>query len=173
MTTYRLDLSALIEEETLRDYKAERFYPVQVGEAFNGRYRIISKLGYGSASTVWFCRDLLETNKYVALKVYINSSKQHRELAVYKHIQALSSDHDGCHRIRKLLDSFEVEGPHGRHICLVHEPLGINFDELRDLTAEGMFDEDLIRQTFRPILEGFDFLHREAKVIHTGKASRC
>lgn len=90
-----------------------------------------------------------------------------------KHIQALSSDHNGRYRIRRLLDSFEVQGPHGRQICLVHEPLGISFDELRDFTADRVFDEDLIRQTFRPILDGFDFLHREAKVIHTGRASRC
>ncbi|CAD0114711.1 unnamed protein product, partial [Aureobasidium uvarum] len=159
--------SVLVEEETLRDYKAERVFPVKIDQAFNDRYRVISKLGYGSASTVWLCRDLLETNKYVALKVYVNSSKEHRELPVYEHIQALSSDHNGRHRIRRLLDSFEVQGPHGRHICLVHEPLGISFDELRDFTAGRVFDEDLIRQTFRPILEGFDFLHREAKVIHT------
>ncbi|CAD0083647.1 unnamed protein product, partial [Aureobasidium vineae] len=167
MTTNLLDPSVLVEEETLRDYKAERFFPVRIDQAFNDRYRVISKLGYGSASTVWLCRDLLETNKYVALKVYVNSSKEHRELPVYEHIQALSSDHNGRHRIRRLLDSFEIQGPHGRHICLVHEPLGISFDELRGFTADRVFDEDLIRQTFRPILEGFDFLHREAKVIHT------
>ncbi|KAG9556661.1 kinase-like protein, partial [Aureobasidium melanogenum] len=167
MTTNLLDPSVLVEEETLRDYKAERFFPVRINQAFNDRYRVISKLGYGSASTVWLCRDLLKTNKYVALKVYVNSSKEHRELPVYEHIQALSSDHNGRDRIRRLLDSFEVQGPHGRHICLVHEPLGISFDELRDFTADRVFDEDLIRQTFRPISEGFDFLHREAKVIHT------
>ena len=173
MTTNLLDPSNPVEEETLRDYKAERFFPVRINQAFNDRYRVISKLGYGSASTVWLCRDLLETNKYVALKVYVNSSKEHRELPVYEHIQALSSDHNGRYRIRRLLDSFEIQGPHGRHICLVNEPLGISFDELRDFTADRVFDEDLIRQTFRPILEGFDFLHREAKVIHTGRASRC
>jgi serine/threonine-protein kinase SRPK3 len=173
MTTARLDSSTLIEEETLRDYKAERFLPIETGEVFKNRYKTIGKLGYGSASTVWLCRDLLASNKYAALKVYVNSSKKHRELAIYEHIQALSSDHDGRHRIRRLLDSFEVQGPHGRHICLVHEPLGISFEELRDFTADRVFGEDLIRQTFRPILEGFEFLHEEAKVIHTGKASKC
>ncbi|KAI5193501.1 hypothetical protein E4T38_09947 [Aureobasidium subglaciale] len=140
MTTNRLDPSTLIEEETLRDYKAERFLPVRTGEVFKSRYQSIGKLG----------------------------SKKHRELEIYQHIQALSSKHDGRHHIRRLLDSFEVEGPHGRHICLIHEPLGISLAERRDLTSGRVFDEDLIRQIFRPILEGLDFLHREAKVIHTG-----
>jgi len=165
----RLDPSILVEEETLRDYKAERFYPVRIGQLFKDRYRTIGKLGYGSASTVWLCRDLY-SNKYIALKVYVNSSKLHRELEIYRHIHTLSSDHDGRRCIRILLDSFEVDGPNGRHICLVHEPLGISFDELRTLTAEGMFDEDLVRQTFRHVLTGLEFLHKEAHVIHTGRA---
>jgi hypothetical protein len=47
-----------IEEETIPDYKAERFYPVRLGEVFNSRYQVVAKLGYGTASTIWLCRDL-------------------------------------------------------------------------------------------------------------------
>jgi len=50
-----------IEEEGLPDYKAQRFYPVRMGEIFQSRYQVVSKLGFGSTSTVWICRDL----KYV------------------------------------------------------------------------------------------------------------
>jgi serine/threonine-protein kinase SRPK3 len=46
-------------------------------------------------------------------------------------------------------------------------------DEVRDFTKNRVFDEDLVRQAFRPILTGLEFLHKEAKVIHTGKATRC
>jgi serine/threonine-protein kinase SRPK3 len=172
-TPDRLDPSIHIEEETLRDYKPERFLPVKIDQVFKDRYLTIGKLGYGSASTVWLCRDLLESTKYAALKVYVNSSKKHRELEIYQHIQGLSSNHAGRCHIRKLLDSFEISGPHGKHICLVHEPLGVTLDEVRDFTKNRVFDEDLVRQTFRPILTGLEFLHKEAKVIHTGKATRC
>ncbi|KAI9823354.1 MAG: hypothetical protein M1819_001362 [Sarea resinae] len=165
----RIDPSCRIEEETLRDYKAERYYPVQIGQVFNDRYKVIGKLGYGSASTVWLCRDLHEENGYVALKVYVNSSKVHRELPIYKHINSLQLEHGGRAHVRKLLESFELEGPHGRHICLVHQPLGISFDELRELTPDGVFGVDLIRQTIRHILAGLECLH-EAHVIHTGKS---
>ncbi|KAK6004806.1 hypothetical protein QM012_008668 [Aureobasidium pullulans] len=167
MTTGRIDSTILIEEETLRDYKAERYLPISIGDVFNNRYRTIVKLGYGSASTVWLCRDLVAPDKYAALKFYVNSSKKHRELGIYQHIQGLASNHDGRHHIRKLLDFFDVKGPHGKHICLVHEPLGMSFDQVRSFTGGRPFDEDLIRQTFRPILNGLDFLHKEANVIHT------
>ena len=165
----RIDSSVLVEEETVRDYKAEHCYPVKIGQLFHGRFNTIGKLGYGSASTVWLCRDLGRQNEYVALKVYINSTKVQRELPVYKHINSLRSEHQGGCNVRKLLESFEIERPHGKHICLVLQPLGISLGELRKLTPDGVFELDLISQTIRPILAGLQFLHREAHVIHTGE----
>ena len=47
-----------IEEERLIDYRAERFYPIQLGQILNDRFQILAKLGFGTASTVWLCRDL-------------------------------------------------------------------------------------------------------------------
>lgn len=47
-----------IEEERTPNYKAEQFYPVQLGEIFESRYQVVAKLGFGTASTVWLCRDL-------------------------------------------------------------------------------------------------------------------
>jgi serine/threonine-protein kinase SRPK3 len=56
-----LSLRDEIEEETIPDYRAERFYPVRLGEVFKSRYQAVAKLGFGTASTIWLCRDL----KYV------------------------------------------------------------------------------------------------------------
>lgn len=50
------------EEEDLPNYKAERYYPVRIGEVFQERYQIVGKLGFGGGSTVWVCHDL----KYVS-----------------------------------------------------------------------------------------------------------
>ena len=55
---YRLDSTARFEEETLPGYLEERYYPVHIGEVFKSRYQVITKLGFGSSSTVWLCRDL-------------------------------------------------------------------------------------------------------------------
>ena len=47
-----------VEEETMHTYKAEEFYPVHIGEVFYRKYEVVGKLGFGTNSTVWLCRDL-------------------------------------------------------------------------------------------------------------------
>lgn len=42
----------LIEEETMPDYDASHFYPLNPGDLLHGRYQILAKLGWGSSSTV-------------------------------------------------------------------------------------------------------------------------
>ena len=167
----RIDTSYLVEEETVSGYSPKQYYPAKLGEVLHERYKTIGKLGFGSASTVWLCRDLQNQHKYVALKVYINSSKYHRELPIYEEINNLQTTHEGRKHVRKMYDSFELQGPHGTHICLVHEPLGISLGELKELTPDGLFSPELIRQSLRCILTGLQFLHKEVRVIHTGKLS--
>lgn len=157
------------EEENVRGYKLEQYYPAQIGEIFNDRYKSIGKLGYGSSSTVWLCHDLHKDGEYVALKIYINCSKVHREVPIYRHINSLSSDTGGFHRVRKFLDSFEISGPDGKHICLVHEALGMNLEELRELVPDCLFPPEFIRETFQGIIRALYFLHKDAGVVHTGK----
>jgi hypothetical protein len=54
----KLNHSEKIEEEELPLYVAENYYPTQIGEIFASRYQVVSKLGYGTSSTTWLCRDL-------------------------------------------------------------------------------------------------------------------
>lgn len=53
-----LDPNNKLEEENLRGYSPEHFYPVKIGDVFRSRYQVVGKLGYGGHSTVWLCRDL-------------------------------------------------------------------------------------------------------------------
>lgn len=50
--------SQKLEEEIFEDFKTGRYYPVNIGEVFTSRYQVVSKLGFGSTSTVWLARDL-------------------------------------------------------------------------------------------------------------------
>lgn len=34
------------------------YYPVKIGDLFNGRYHVVRKLGWGHFSTVWLCWDI-------------------------------------------------------------------------------------------------------------------
>jgi hypothetical protein len=45
-----IDPSILIEEESIPNYKAQRYYPVEIGDVFNHRYRVVGKLGYARPS---------------------------------------------------------------------------------------------------------------------------
>ncbi|EDN97521.1 hypothetical protein SS1G_12372 [Sclerotinia sclerotiorum 1980 UF-70] len=54
----RLPVNKKIEEKEIIGYKPEKFYPVRLGEVFKHRYQVLAKLGFGTSSTVWLCRDL-------------------------------------------------------------------------------------------------------------------
>lgn len=73
----RIDSSHVVVEETLSGYRSRHFYPLRLEDVLHDRYKIIGKLGFGSASTVWLCRDLQKQFEYAALKVYVNNSKYH------------------------------------------------------------------------------------------------
>lgn len=49
----------LLEEEMFRWYTPECSYPVQIGQIFRLKYQVLGKLGFGSLSTAWLCRDLM------------------------------------------------------------------------------------------------------------------
>ena len=54
----RISPDQLVEEETLPAYHPKHYYPAQIGELFEDRFQILSKLGFGSSSTIWLARDL-------------------------------------------------------------------------------------------------------------------
>lgn len=54
-----IDPTQNIEEEELPFYSAEKYYPARIGEVIASRYQVVSKLGYGTSSTIWLCRDLM------------------------------------------------------------------------------------------------------------------
>lgn len=58
----------LEEVERLENYRPGGYHPIQIGDHFHGRYRVVHKLGHGSYSTAWLARDE-QSNKYVALKI--------------------------------------------------------------------------------------------------------
>ncbi|KAI1957523.1 hypothetical protein LOZ58_005607 [Ophidiomyces ophidiicola] len=161
-----IDSPSEIEEETLPTYRPEKYYPVQQGEVLDNRYQVLAKLGYGVTSTVWLGRDLVES-KYVILKVCVAGHEKNHELGIYDRINSVPTTHPGRRFIRKLYGHFVIEGPHGRHICLVHEPLGVSAIELLEMVpGRGMTLRDM-KPCIRQLLVVLDFLHSESQVIHT------
>lgn len=56
-SSHLLSADAPLEEEENPDYDPRRFYPARAGETIQ-RYEIISKLGWGTGSTVWLAKDI-------------------------------------------------------------------------------------------------------------------
>nr|XP_020468161.1 SRSF protein kinase 3-like [Monopterus albus] len=54
----QLDTKDSQYSEDPREYCYGGYHPVQIGDTFNRRYQVVSKLGWGYFSTVWLCLDL-------------------------------------------------------------------------------------------------------------------
>lgn len=110
---------------------------------------------------------------YVALKVYVNDLFRGNEIAIYERIKAATAkqNHLGHETIRKCLSSFEIQGPQGKkHTCIVHEALGMTMEHiLLNYVPDRAFRIEEIKMFILEILIGLDFLHTEARIIHTGK----
>ena len=174
-----------LEEENWDWYKPGLFYPMRIGEVFQSRYQVLGKLGYGSRSTAWLCRDLtwvrprhqapipliaeIRGHKYVTLKVCERDCPTvRRELAAYSHLDTITTSNPGGLLVRELLDSFRATGPTGEYHCLVHEPLGMSMETLRQLGPGRKLPENVLKLFLIHLLRALDFLHTDAEMIHAG-----
>lgn len=108
-------------------------------------------------------------HKYVALKVCEQDSPAiRRELAAYSHLNTITTRKPGVLLVRELLDSFKATGPAGEYQCLVHEPLGMSMETLRQLSPGRKIPENLLRAFLNHLLQALDFLHTDAEMIHAG-----
>ena len=189
----RLSPSHAIEEEETPHYRADRFYPARLGQVLHGRYQIATKLGHGASSIVWLARDLhrlfpsfsgswayltisswrWSKERYVAIK--INASSHHsrhdsadNELAILKRISQTNPRHRGWHFVRKLLDSFTVDGVSEKHSCLVFEPLREPLWLYCKRFVGDVIPPIRLKIMLQMILHGLVYLHSECQVIHTG-----
>lgn len=91
------------------------------------------------------------------------------EIAVLKYLKSAPvQQHPGKRFVRTVLDSFEVSGSTGLHTCLVYEPLGMTFTELRNLLPEGRIAKRMLQSALQILLVALDYLHKN-NVVHTGK----
>ncbi|RAL05403.1 putative protein kinase [Aspergillus ibericus CBS 121593] len=161
-----LDPSTKTEEQRMPAYERGLFYPVKYGEVFHSKYQVLSKLGFGTNSTVWLCR-VLYGHRYIALKVYIRGPEANQEVRILRHLAAVKTDHPGRDLVRTMIDEFQVPGPGGSHQCIVYEPLLTSLLHLQATLNPKSLPEDLLKGALQQLLLALDFLHSEARVIHT------
>lgn len=122
-----------LQIEDFEGYKPGGYHPTQIGDTLdNGRFRVIHKVGCSPRSLVWLARDLYNESKLVTLKILIASiSNQCKEdkILTFLHSDALSEE--SIH-VPRLLHKFTIDGPNGRHVCLVLPLIGPTLSEYPD-----------------------------------------
>ncbi|PKY09072.1 kinase-like protein [Aspergillus campestris IBT 28561] len=172
-TPPKLDSFTKNEEERMPAFTRGLYYPVNLGDIFHSRYKVLSKLGYGANSTVWFCRDL-QHHQYVALKIYTGSSNRNssspranQEVRVLEHLAKMKTNHPGSSCVHNMKGKFELIGSSGVHQCIVFEPLVTSLLHFQATLDPKSLTEDMLKGALQQLLMALDYLHAEGGVVHT------
>ncbi|XP_056589052.1 SRSF protein kinase 3 isoform X1 [Triplophysa dalaica] len=158
------------EHEDPKDYCYGGYHPVQQGEVFNKRYKVLSKLGWGYFSTVWLCIDL-RSGRHVAVKVLKSGAgftqAGQDELKLLRCASGPTARNPLKEHIVQLLDEFKIAGVNGIHICLVLELLGPDLRCWQMCFGNPGLSLTCVKRVVTEVLEGLDYLHTHCKIIHT------
>ncbi|PYI25564.1 putative serine/threonine-protein kinase [Aspergillus indologenus CBS 114.80] len=162
-----------VDEELCPHYDSATYYPAKPGEILAQRFQLLSKIGWGSQSTVWLARDISkfrwQPEEMVALKI-INSNDGDdalHEREIERHVSQQNPEHRGRVILRTCLDDFEIPGPQGKHMCLVYEPMREPLWILQRRFVDRKLPLPIAKAYIYFLLVGLDYLHSECKVVHT------
>jgi len=110
---------------------------------------------------------VLREHRHVALKIGLHEELS-EELKFMKHLKGLHTPHGGSTLVRTMLDEFEVAGEQGKFQCTVHPPLAVTLGTFRRNLDDRALPADFLKSVFQHVLIALDFLHTDAKLIHTG-----
>ncbi|KAM9752693.1 SRSF protein kinase 3 isoform 3-T3 [Menidia menidia] len=158
------------DSEDPGEYCYGGYHPVRVGDTFNRRYQVVSKLGWGFFSTVWLCVDL-KSGRRVAVKVLKSgpgfAQAGQDELALLRCAAGASARRPSSPRVVQLLDEFKLAGVNGVHMCLVLELLGPDLRSWQVCFGNPGLQRPWVKQILTQVLQGLDYLHTKCKIIHT------
>jgi serine/threonine protein kinase len=118
-------------------------------------------------------RELMSLSEchYVALKMFVRAealgNDVDRELDVFRRISKITKQQPGHASVRTLLDSFELDGPNGRHRCLVHKPLWESVRNIKNSNEVGRLPTPVVALILKNVFEALELLHNECHVVHT------
>jgi len=157
------------EVEKLEKYQPGGYHPIQIGDFLQSRYRVTHKLGYGTYSTTWLCRDY-QSNKYVAVKVGTAESNT-REVDVLNYLNHSSPlDHPGRAMIPSVQDKFILHGPNGTHPCYVTALAMCSVSSAKDGSYRRIFQARTARLLIVQLVQAVEYIHAKG-VVHGGKSS--
>ncbi|KAI1501505.1 CMGC protein kinase [Biscogniauxia marginata] len=137
-----------------------------VSTVYASKYHVLGKLGFGTTSTVWLARNLLE-HKHVALKVYTRDGGDREEFEAYGNLSKANPSHPGYRHVRAALDTFVLKHRGGDHHCLVQKPMWDSWRDLLRCNPNNRFTEPLLKAGLKHVFLALDCLHTECKLVHT------
>ncbi|KAI0643455.1 kinase-like domain-containing protein, partial [Trametes meyenii] len=161
-------------EEPLHKYDPLNggYRPVAIGDVLGEHYTVIRKLGWGVSSQKR--RRTYKTSQplYAALKVMSEGATQRQgnffyEVECQQNMSKKSPHHPGYAHVAHMRDHFYEDGRHGRHLCLVMEPLLEDFHSFAASWNLSMCPPPLLRVVSCQIALGLQYLHEECKIVHT------
>lgn len=106
----------------------------------------------------------------MTLKVHVRSSGPVPEIEVSKYLGALKHGLVGQSNVRLVVDSFQIQGPHGIHPCLLYKPAGINLADFLRFLPGGVIPCYMLKSAAYLLILALHFLHA-AQVVHTGEST--
>lgn len=160
-----------VDLEDFEEYTIGGYHPIAIGDTFqDGRYHVVHKLGFGGYSAIWLARDK-KLNRYVSLKVLVaDESAKSTEGDILRLLHRVDSTHTGQRFIPHLLDEFSLEGPNGRHVCLVQEPASCSIAASKEDSVDFMFPIETARSIAAQLIMGLSYLHSRG-ICHGGRLS--
>ncbi|KAH6849460.1 kinase domain-containing protein [Alternaria alternata] len=164
--------AVMFEEEQLEEFHRGIYCPVNIGDVFASKYQVVGKLGFGVTSTVWLARDLQQVHQtshhaYTSLKVFTREGMDEDEYNMYSILSKGNASHPGYNHVRTALDLFTIPRQGGDHRCLVQKPMWDSFKDLLNRNPAHRFTDELLRAGLSQVFLALDYLHTEAKIIHT------
>jgi serine/threonine-protein kinase SRPK3 len=145
--------------EDLEMYAPGGLHPIDIGDVIGDRYKVIHKLGNGASATVWLARDLPE-NRYVAVKVLAADCYYMGEIevSINLHLRQKMPASTFERFIVPLHHSLTIDGPNGKHLCLVFAVSGLSLASMRHGQTLKI-RPDIGRKAAHQLAEGLRAIH--------------
>ncbi len=92
-----------------------------------------------------------------------------RELEFFQHLRRQNPGHVGYPYVVHLTDSFYIDRPHGRHLCVVTEMALCNLLSIAEQScSEYRIPEYGAKRVIQDVLSALDYVHNDCNIIHMG-----
>ena len=90
------------------------------------------------------------------------------EVAILERIRSTAPGHPGRCHVPLLLDSFQHEGIHGTHTCIIFPVRGPSVSAVLQELRFQRVSYGVAKRIIKRMLQALAFLHDECRLIHTG-----